>query len=218
MTTLLDPELLTTSEAAVVAGVEVRDVNRLIDEHILPEELYSSESTRRVRSAACALVRFYYESAEVLTANERRHAISFLCTEAKTKHLSWTLHRWRSARPAWTYRHSFLTLNLDSFIDETIEGHDKLAKARDIVVEDPKILGGTPVIKGTRVPVYDVAAAATSGLSVSDIKDDYPSLSEEDIALAILYVKATPPRGRPKSSPSTKGRTISRKVYPRRSV
>ncbi len=33
-----ESELLITPEAAVVAGVEVRDVNRLIDENILPEE------------------------------------------------------------------------------------------------------------------------------------------------------------------------------------
>jgi uncharacterized protein (DUF433 family) len=218
MTALLDPELLTTPEAAVVAGVEVRDVNRLIDEHILPEELYSSESTRRVWSGACALVRFYYDSAELLTANERRHAITYLCNEAKTKHLTWTIKRLRASKPHWTYHHQFMTLHLERFVDETIEGHDRLAKARAIVIEDPAILGGTPIIKGTRVPVYDVAAAAASGLSVADIKDDYPSLSKEMIELSILYAKATPPRGRPKSPSSTKGQIVSRKVLPRRSA
>src|SRR4051812_1499435 len=131
MTALLDPdELLTTAEAAVVAGVEVRDVNRLIDEHILPEELYSSESTRRVWSGACALVRFYCNSGDLLTANERRHAIDYVCTEARTHHLTWALKRWRTTKPNWTYRHLFLTLNFDGFIHDTIIEHDKLAKAR----------------------------------------------------------------------------------------
>ena len=50
-------ELLTTREAAVVSGVEVRDVDRMIDEHILPEDLLSNEKTRRVRAGACALAR-----------------------------------------------------------------------------------------------------------------------------------------------------------------
>jgi uncharacterized protein (DUF433 family) len=111
-----------------------------------------------------------------------------------------------------------MTLYLDQFINETITEHDKLAKAREIVTEDPAILAGTPIIKGTRVPVYDVANAAATGLSIMDIKDDYPGLTEEKIELAILYAKATPPRGRPKSSSSTKGRILSRKTYPRRSV
>lgn len=39
----------------------------------------------------------------------------------------------------------------------------RLAQARQMVVEDPKILSGTPVIKGTRVPLYDVAAAVDLG-------------------------------------------------------
>jgi uncharacterized protein (DUF433 family) len=214
-----DLELLTTSEAAVVAGVEVRDVNRLIDENILPAELYSVENTRRVRAGACALVRFYYGSAELLTANERRGAITHLCTEAKSKHHSWAIKRWRTAKPNWTYHHLFMTLNFDKFIEETIEGHERLEKAREIVVEDPGILSGTPVIKGTRVPVYDVAASAASGLSVAEIRKDYPSLSEDKIELAILYAKSTPPRGRPKAAAAPgKRRMISRRVYSRRAV
>ena len=32
-----------------------------------------------------------------------------------------------------------------------------------MVVEDPEILSGTPVIRGTRIPVYDVAAQAEGG-------------------------------------------------------
>jgi uncharacterized protein (DUF433 family) len=219
MCEMIDFELLTTSEAAVVAGVDVRDINRLIDENILPDELYSNENTRRVRAGACALVRFYYDSAELLTASERRGAINYLCAEAKSKHQTWTIKRWRTARPNWTYHHLFMTLNFDSFIEETIERHDRLAKARELVVEDPQILSGTPVIRGTRVPVYDVAASAASGLSIAEIKEDYPSLSEDKIELAILYAKSTPPRGRPKaSSTPTKGRTVSRRVYSRRAV
>ncbi len=35
-------ESLTPSEAAVVAGVSVRDVHRMIDEHILPAALYGN--------------------------------------------------------------------------------------------------------------------------------------------------------------------------------
>jgi uncharacterized protein (DUF433 family) len=94
-----------------------------------------------------------------------------------------------------------------------------LAKAREIIIEDPGILGGTPVIKGSRVPVYDIAASAASGLSVSDIREDYPSLNENKIELAILYVKAAPQRGRPKEPVKAKrGPTSTRKVYKRRSA
>lgn len=45
-----------------------------------------------------------------------------------------------------------------------------------MVVEGPEILSGTPVIKGTRVPVYDIAAAIDSGTPMDRILKSYPSL------------------------------------------
>lgn len=211
-----DLELLTTPEAAVVAGVSVREVNRLIDEKILPEDLYRNEESRRVQSGACALVDFYYASAKSLTADERKYAIHHLWTEAKTKRAAWTIATWRHSKPHWMVHHHFLTLNFDKFVADTIERHDRLAEARQIVVEDPGILGGTPVIKGTRVPVYDVAASAEAGIPTSKIKNAYPSIDERLIELAILYAKATPPRGRPRSTRSDLSETTARKVVRRR--
>jgi uncharacterized protein (DUF433 family) len=32
------------------------------------------------------------------------------------------------------------------------------------IVSDPDILGGMPVIKGTRLPVYDLAASVRAGI------------------------------------------------------
>jgi uncharacterized protein (DUF433 family) len=40
----------------------------------------------------------------------------------------------------------------------------KLDKARALVVEDPEILSGTPAIRNTRIPVYEVAASVAAGL------------------------------------------------------
>jgi uncharacterized protein (DUF433 family) len=209
-------ELLTTPEAAVVAGVEVRDVNRLIDEHILPEELYTNEDSRRVWAWACALIRFYYEAAPLLTAQERKYAIDTLCGEADAKAAVRLIKSWRDKRPDWTIEHRFLTLNFDRFIADTLVEHDKLTRARAAVTEDPEILGGIPVIKGTRVPVYDVAASAAAGVPLPQLQNAYPSLTRDLIELAILYAKATPPRGRPRQAPRLTAMSPSRKVPRRR--
>jgi uncharacterized protein (DUF433 family) len=40
----------------------------------------------------------------------------------------------------------------------------ELNKARALVVEDLEILSGTPVIRNTRIPVYDTAASVAAGL------------------------------------------------------
>jgi uncharacterized protein (DUF433 family) len=106
--------------------------------------------------------------------------------------------RWLRAKPKWKVRRPFLTINFDGFVADTIERHQRLTEAKKMVVEDPEILGGTPVIKGTRVPVYDIAASAEAGLTTEQIKDAYPSLDKNLIELAVLYAKATPARGRPR--------------------
>ena len=45
---------LTPAEAAFIASVTVRDINRVIDEKILPEGFFSLENGRRVRLADLA--------------------------------------------------------------------------------------------------------------------------------------------------------------------
>ena len=212
----LEAELLTTAEAAVVSGVEVRDVNRLIDEHILPEDLYVNEDSRRVWAGSCAFIRFYFGAADALTALERKYAIDVVCREAKTRDTVRLIKTWRSKRPNWRVEHSFLMLNFDRFIADTLAEHDKLTRARANVVEDPGILGGTPVIKGTRVPVYDIAASAMAGIPLERIKASYPSLTDETIELALLYAKASPPRGRPRRMRKFVLASPSRKIARRR--
>lgn len=53
-----------------------------------------------------------------------------------------------------------------------------------------------PIIKGTKIPVYMVAALAR-GQSAEEIVDDFPSLTRDQVEAAIEYAKAYPKRGRP---------------------
>nr|WP_234705283.1 DUF433 domain-containing protein [Sinorhizobium meliloti] len=75
---------------------------------------------------------------------------------------------------------------------------DDLAAAREIVTASPDVLGGTPVIRGTRVAVYDVAASVAAGHSVERILEAWPSLDADEIRLASIYAEANPLRGRPR--------------------
>src|SRR5271167_4405013 len=68
-------ERLTTSEAAVAAGVSVPQIHRIIDEKILPEDLYSTTQMRTFRTDACILIAFYFETADSLTAQARLRTI-----------------------------------------------------------------------------------------------------------------------------------------------
>jgi uncharacterized protein (DUF433 family) len=62
----------------------------------------------------------------------------------------------------------------------------KLQPACTMVVSNPEILSGTPVIRGTRVPVCDVAASLAAGVSVDEVLEGYPSLKRDQVELAAL--------------------------------
>ncbi|WP_246722017.1 MULTISPECIES: DUF433 domain-containing protein [unclassified Methylosinus] len=190
-------DMLKPSEAAVVACVALRDVNRVIDEHILPEGFFSLDDGRRVTATACTLIAFYFDSAKHLTSEERLFAIREVASR---------LHRFRTRALAslieedWTVRDEFLTIDLAPFVRRTKERMERLAAAREIVVSDPDVLGGAPVVRGTRVPVHDVAASVAAGLKMDRILTAYPSLDSDKVELAAIYAEANPTRGRPKAS------------------
>jgi len=189
----LHDEHLTATEAAVVAHVSIRDVNRAIDERILPSGFFRAGAERNVAAAGCPLIAFYFESAERLTSKERLWAIERAGARLKTQGAF-------AAVPleGWTFRDEFLAIDLGPFVRRTVERLGRLMQAREAVEASPDVLGGTPVIRGTRVPVYDVAASVAAGIPRERILAAYPSIDADQIALASTYAQATPPRGRPR--------------------
>ena len=52
---------------------------------------------------------------------------------------------------------------------------------------NPKILGGKPVIKGSRIPIYLILELLSAGYDFKRIIKAYPSLTEADIKAAVNY-------------------------------
>ena len=57
----------------------------------------------------------------------------------------------------------------------------------DRVISNPAVLGGKPIIKGTRISVEMVMEWIASGASRDDILMNYPHLSVDDVQQAIGY-------------------------------
>ena len=55
------------------------------------------------------------------------------------------------------------------------------------VVVNPKIMGGKPIVKGTRITVEQVLKMLAQGLTTQEILKDYPHLSKDDVAAVLLY-------------------------------
>ncbi len=61
----------------------------------------------------------------------------------------------------------------------------------DRIVRDPKICGGVPVFRGTRVPLRTVLASLAAGVRAEELLADFPTLTEADIQAAIAFAAAS---------------------------
>ena len=58
---------------------------------------------------------------------------------------------------------------------------------RQRITVNPKILGGKPIIKGTRITVEFILELLASDVSEKEILKDYPHLTVEDIHACLRY-------------------------------
>ena len=83
--------------------------------------------------------------------------------------------------------------------------HSKLNRGtvlgmRKRITSDPAVLSGTPVFRGTRIPLDHIVGLLRKGVPLSEIAEDYPSLSRQDIAFARVYLRLKPGRTTPDSA------------------
>jgi uncharacterized protein (DUF433 family) len=80
--------------------------------------------------------------------------------------------------------------------------HIDLVKRMSVVIEeheitslpvtvDPEILGGTPVFRGTRVPVDALLSNLEAGVSIDEFLENFPTVSREQVLEVIKFSRAT---------------------------
>ena len=57
----------------------------------------------------------------------------------------------------------------------------------DRIVANPKVLGGKPIIRGTRISVEFVLELLASGMSEGEILEDYPHVTRDDLHACLRY-------------------------------
>ncbi len=62
---------------------------------------------------------------------------------------------------------------------------------RRYLVRDPRICGGEPVVKGTRVTVRTLLASLAEGATVEEILRDFPTLKERGVRAVIAFAAAS---------------------------
>lgn len=58
---------------------------------------------------------------------------------------------------------------------------------KDLITHNPKILGGKPIITGTRMSVEVILEFLAGGMEIKEMLKEYPFLTMEQIQAAIQY-------------------------------
>jgi len=58
---------------------------------------------------------------------------------------------------------------------------------RDRITIDPAKRGGKPCIRNLRITVYDVLEYLASGMSESEIVEDFPDLTVDDVRACLAF-------------------------------
>lgn len=191
---MLVERTFTPSEAAVVSDVPLSAIHKAIDEGPLGSAR-SAKPGRRILSESDL---FYLAATYIFDpglvhltdrAKERlRKAISSSC---------------RAGKPGKIKFFEGLELDLRPVVVKVRSKMTLLQHAKKMVVVNPHIRGGEPVIRGTRIGVYEVAAMVKDATEkeIEEILAGYPTLKREQLELAQIYAAAHPRRGRPPKHP-----------------
>ena len=57
------------------------------------------------------------------------------------------------------------------------------------ITRNPQILGGKPIVRGTRVPVDLIVDFIVNGATPEEFVEDYPDLTIEDVEAALRFAE-----------------------------
>jgi uncharacterized protein (DUF433 family) len=182
-------------EVAELANVSVRAVDKAVEEKVLAAMAGDLGSRRRsLPLHAIAYTAIVARLPLTLSLTAKRQIAKTLGKRSTAQMTSDPLQ----LAPA-------VTLDVAALVGKDLaERAERYSRAREDLIEaNSEIMGGTPVVKGTRITVYSVLGRLTGGDTIEDILDDYPSLSREAIETAELYARTHPLVGRPGGRPWT---------------
>jgi uncharacterized protein (DUF433 family) len=180
----------TPAQASAVANLPLPAVHKLIERRLIrPRRLRTGRTIQRMLTREQVLyLRLEAEGVRLLPIAARRAIAKKIEASPDIDAVVLT-------------EGSALVIQVKSVRLELDQDLKRLDRAENMIVSDPEIMRGTPLYRGTRIPVELVANMLSQGASPEEILEGYPALDREKVELAPLYVQAFPRRGRPTSRP-----------------
>ena len=191
------PAELTINEAAHLAGVSTKLIEKSVESGILHAEkvtdYLSHRATRRLPLAAVPFLSVINDAwLRDLPVARKRYLWSLvnrsrLISEDRLVEIRLT---------------EGITLDLECMAGSRTRLAHAYRVARDAhLISDEEIMGGTPVIRGTRLTVYSVLGRLEGGDTIGNVMADYPDVPEAAFTAAATYARTHPLRGRPSGRP-----------------
>lgn len=186
---------LTVNEAAHLAGVSVRKVEKSCEEGIVNKKKCAGHLGKRAV--------FHVPPETVVYTVALKNCANISPNKTFKKRL------WRFLREAHRLEGAFgvadlgegLLLNLDAIAGtEWSFARSYMAAKNKYLTSDPAILSGEPIIKGTRITCRSVKGRVDAGDTLDDLVEDYDhEIPKEVFEVALTYANSHPVRGRPRA-------------------
>jgi uncharacterized protein (DUF433 family) len=195
-------EVYTPAQAAAITGLPLAAVHKAIDARLIrPRTARSGAIVRRLLTKEQLIyLHLEGEGLRLLPVGTRREIAESIRRSPNTEKLP-------------VANGTALLIEIGTARRAVERQLKQLARMEEMVISDPEIMHGTPVFKGTRVPVDLVADMLTQGATEAEILEGYPTLSKQNIAMAPLFMRAFPRRGRPSHRPWQGKKARGRKSY-----
>ena len=187
----------TPAQASVLANLPLPAVHKLIERRLIrPRRLRAGRSIQRMLNLQPVFyLRLEAEGVRLLPVSTRRAIAKQIESSPGIDAVVFS-------------GGSALVIQVKSVRQELDVDLKRLERAAEMAVSDPEVMHGTPVYRGTRIPIGLIANMVRQGTKIDEILEGYPALDREKIELAPLYALAFPRRGRPASRPWAKKRPV----------
>jgi excisionase family DNA binding protein len=174
--------LISRREAAQLSGTSESTVKKAVDLGVIPARRRGSQSCIEAEDVPVLTLLGQLTDIRLRTTHKRR------------------LRAWLRKRdaPAEFALGPAIVIRKPDTVEQARKDTENYLRLRDKwIVSDPEIKGGEPVVRGSRVTVYALAARLEHGDSHEIIAEDYPHIPAEAREVAAMYARTNPRRGRP---------------------
>lgn len=177
---------LTVPEAAYLAGVSPRQVQHEIDERIVTSRM--SGGRRSISGVDILYLIAVRGMSDQMAPRLRRQVRNAIAQSVS-----------QNEEIACIY---VFEVSLKALENDVQEGFERLQRIkRDFIESRPEVLGGEPILRGTRLSAWLIADLVRQGASNDEIADDY-DVTPEQVEAAVTFDRVNPRRGRPRRAAS----------------